>query len=150
MVRQHFAATAAVLVVTATAIGGSSFVQRCPPGEAPCLPAVPTIAFTSTLDTPTATTRVAQFAAAEIYLINADGTALRRLTFNNNLDDSPTLSPKGVSQIVFASNRLRIVGQEPLNASDLFFESREMGRRIGLLVWQRANALFRGRTWRIS
>lgn len=29
-------------------------------------------------------------------------------------------------------------------------ESRELGRRIGLLVWQRANALFYGRAWRIT
>lgn len=120
MAYQHFVATAVVLVVGAGGIGAGNALHQCDPAEAPCLPAVPMIAFTSTLATPGATTRVAQFAAAEIYLLTADGMVLRRLTFNNNLDDFPALSPNGLGQIVFETNRLRIVGAEPLNVSDLF------------------------------
>jgi len=74
---------------------------------------VPTIAFTSTRDDPVAN----PFLAAEIYLMDADFTNPRRLTFNNDGDGFATLSPDG-KKIVFDSNRLR--GAGPLNTSDLF------------------------------
>jgi len=56
--------------------------------------------------------------AAEIYLMNGDGTNPRRLTENNHFDGFPALSSDG-SRIVFDSNRLRAEG-EPFNTSDLF------------------------------
>jgi Tol biopolymer transport system component len=57
--------------------------------------------------------------AAEIYLINADGTNLRRLTDNDSGDAFASSSPDGLGKIVFDSNRLR-TATEPLNTSDLF------------------------------
>ena len=59
--------------------------------------------------------------AAEIYLMNGDGTNPRRLTENNHFDGFPALSSDG-SRIVFDSNRLRSEG-EPFNTSDLFVMS---------------------------
>ena len=56
--------------------------------------------------------------AAEIYLMNGDGTNPRRLTENTHFDGFPALSPEG-KRIVFDSNRLRAAG-EPFNTSDLF------------------------------
>ena len=74
-----------------------------------------TIAFTSTRDDPAA---AIPFNAAEIYLIDADGTNPRRLTVNADGDGFAALSPDG-KKIVFDSNRLR-TETEPLNTSDLF------------------------------
>ena len=56
--------------------------------------------------------------AAEIYLMNGDGTNPRRLTENTHFDGFPALSPDG-RRIVFDSNRLRAEA-EPFNTSDLF------------------------------
>ena len=56
--------------------------------------------------------------AAEIYLMDGDGTNPRRLTQNTYFDGFPALSPDG-EKIVFDSNRLRAEG-EPFNTSDLF------------------------------
>jgi TolB protein len=67
-----------------------------------------TIAFTSTRDDPT----------GEIYLMNPDGTDVRRLTNNTVGDGFVALSPDG-KKIVFDSNRRRAEG-EPQNTSDLF------------------------------
>ncbi len=75
---------------------------------------VSTIAFTSTRDNPT----INPFVAAEIYLIDADGTNPRRLTDNSDAEVFPALSPDG-KKIVFDSNRRRSAG-EPQNTSDLF------------------------------
>ncbi|MGH2375576.1 MAG: hypothetical protein ACREJ4_00360 [Candidatus Methylomirabilaceae bacterium] len=72
-----------------------------------------TIVFTSTRDDPT----IGQ-GAAEIYLMDGDGTNPRRLTANTDADGSAALSPDG-KKIVFDSNRLRAEG-EALNISDLF------------------------------
>ncbi len=80
-----------------------------------------TIAFVSTRHDPAADPAVdAQRAwlAAEIYLMDGDGTNPRRLTENRDSDGFPALSPDG-RRIVFDSNRLRAEG-EPLNTSDLF------------------------------
>jgi Tol biopolymer transport system component len=73
-----------------------------------------TIAFVSTRDDPAANPLL----AAEIYLMNADGTNPRRITFNVDGDGFPSLSPDG-KKIVFDSNRLR-GSNDPLNTSDLF------------------------------
>ena len=59
--------------------------------------------------------------AAEIYLMNGDGTNPRRLTENTYFDGFPALSPDG-RRIVFDSNRRRVAG-EPFNTSDLFVMS---------------------------
>jgi TolB protein len=68
---------------------------------------ISTIAFASTRD-----------GNAEIYLMNEDGTNLRRLTENIDGDAFPVLSPDG-KKIVFESNRNR-TPSEPFNTSDLF------------------------------
>ncbi len=73
-----------------------------------------TIAFSSTRDGPT----INPFVAAEIYLIDGDGTNARRLTYNTDADAFPSLSPDG-KKIVFDSNRRRAEG-EAQNTSDLF------------------------------
>lgn len=79
---------------------------------------VSTIAFTSTRDDPTGTTLAELILAAEIYLIDAEGTNPRRLTENSDGDILPALSPDG-TKIVFESNRRR-AEEEPVNTSDLF------------------------------
>src|SRR6266850_1801980 len=56
--------------------------------------------------------------AAEIYLMDGDGSNPRRVTENTYSDGFPALSPNG-TRIVFDSNRLRAEG-EPFNTSDLF------------------------------
>jgi TolB protein len=56
--------------------------------------------------------------AAEVYLMNPDGTDQRRLTENADGDGFAVLSPDG-KKIVFDSNRNRVQG-EALNTSDLF------------------------------
>src|SRR6266705_2367725 len=80
-----------------------------------------TIAFVSTRHDPAADPAVdAQRAwlAAEIYLMDGDGTNVRRVTENTYADGFPSLSPDG-TRIVFDSNRLRAEG-EAFNTSDLF------------------------------
>ena len=80
-----------------------------------------TIAFVSTRHAPSADPAVdAQRAwlAAEIYLMDGDGSNPRRVTENTYSDGFPALSPDG-TRIVFESNRLRAEG-EPFNTSDLF------------------------------
>src|SRR6185436_7163528 len=56
--------------------------------------------------------------ATQIYLMNENGSNIRRLTENKFADNFPSLSPDG-KKIIFESNRLRAAG-EPLNTSDLF------------------------------
>src|SRR5262249_30746690 len=78
------------------------------------------IAFTSTRDNPTGTPQL----AAEIYLMNPDGSDPQRLTDNAYGDAFPMLSPDGKT-IVFDSNRLTTDlftdshGNPILNISDL-------------------------------
>jgi TolB protein len=76
---------------------------------------VSTIAFTSGRDNPTGNPQL----AAEVYLMDGDGTNPRRLTENADGDAFATLSPDGKGRIVFDSNRNR-GSLEPLNTSDLF------------------------------
>lgn len=73
-----------------------------------------TVAFVSTRHDPTAN----PFAAAEIYLLNGDGTNPRRLTFNDVADGFPQLSPDG-KKVIFDTNRLRET-TDPLNTSSVF------------------------------
>jgi TolB protein len=73
-----------------------------------------TIAFVSTRHDPTGD----PWNASEIYLMDGDGTRVRRLTANTWGDGFPSLSPDG-RRIIFDSNRLRSEG-EPANTSDLF------------------------------
>jgi TolB protein len=79
---------------------------------------ISTIALTTTRDDPAA---AIPFNAAEVYLLDADGTNPRRLTANAFGDGFPVLSPEG-KRIVFDSNRRRSE-TEPLNTSDLFVMS---------------------------
>src|SRR6185436_3458521 len=80
-----------------------------------------TIAFVSTRHDPSVDTETdprRALNAAEIYLMNGDGTNPRRITENSAFDGFPALSPDG-ARIVFESNRLLKEG-EPFNVSDLF------------------------------
>jgi TolB protein len=108
-------------VIPATARAGTGptstnaqVAGACDPANPPCFGLASTIAFTSTRDDPTGIPLL----AAEIYLMNPDGTNPRRLTHNTDGDGFPTLSPDG-KKIVFDSNRNRADG-EPVNTSDLF------------------------------
>jgi TolB protein len=100
----------------------------CDSAPSSCLHLESTIALTSTRDNPAATP--AQL-AAEIYLVNPDGTEPRRLTDNADGDGFPALSPDG-KKIVFDSNRDR-TATEPLNTSDLFLMKTD-GREQTFLV----------------
>jgi TolB protein len=80
-----------------------------------------TIAFVSTRHDPGADPAVdpqRAWLAAEIYLMDGDGTNPRRVTENTYADGFPALSPDG-RRIVFDSNRLRTQG-DAFNTSDLF------------------------------
>lgn len=75
-----------------------------------------TIAFVSTRDNPPSPIPFVN--GGEIYLMNGDGTDVRRLTNNDVSDIFPSLSPDG-TKIIFESNRRRAAG-ELANVSDLF------------------------------
>ena len=79
---------------------------------------VSTIAFVSTRDRPSINPQLGIATDTEIYLMDGDGTNVRRLTNNAYGDCFPSIAPNG-KKIVFESNRLRIES-EPLNTSDLF------------------------------
>src|SRR5437867_9898222 len=79
---------------------------------------VSTIAFVSTRDRPSNNPQLGLAVDTEIYLMNGDGTNVRRLTDNSYGDCFPSISPNGKT-IVFDSNRLR-TEKQPLNTSDLF------------------------------
>lgn len=70
---------------------------------------VSTIAFSSTRDDPTNPNLIL---ASEIYLMDEDGTNLRRLTNNMTGEGFAALSPDG-KKIVFDSTRNRIAGGAP-------------------------------------
>jgi Tol biopolymer transport system component len=80
-----------------------------------CFALVEKVAFTTTRDNPTF---VPIQNAAEIYLMNPDGSDPQRITENEVQDTFPVLSPDG-KKIVFDSNRLR-TESEPINMVDLF------------------------------
>src|SRR4030095_2514368 len=79
---------------------------------------VSTIAFVSSRHQPSADPEFDMSHSTEIYLMDGDGTNVRRLTDNSYGDWFPSISPDGKT-IVFDSNRLRTEG-EPRNTSDLF------------------------------
>jgi TolB protein len=84
------------------------------------------IAFVSTRDDPAGNPLL----AAEIYLMNGDGTNPRRVTENTFGDGFPALSPDG-KRIVFDSNRLRAEGA-PLNTAHLFVMNTDGGEQTPL------------------
>lgn len=88
-----------------------------------------TIAFASTRDDPT--TMPGFVSSGEIYLMNHDGSDLRRLTNNHVSDVFPSLSPDG-TKIIFESNRRRAAG-EPPNVSDLFLMNADGTEQTWLL-----------------
>src|SRR5437773_3571531 len=93
-----------------------------------------TIAFVSTRHDPAADPAIdpmRAWLAAEIYLMDGDGTNPRRLTQNNFADGFPALSPDG-KRIVFDSNRLLTVG-EPFNTSDLFVMKADGTEQLSLV-----------------
>ena len=108
MLRRGGIAGIAVLVITCLLLPGLSQASQT-------FPLVSTIAFSSSRDNPTL---VPPINAAEIYLVNPDGSDPRRLTDNDVGDGFATLSPDG-KKIVFDSNRNRAEG-EAINTSDLF------------------------------
>src|SRR5918994_7416598 len=103
-------ALALPLLVAATSCAPAQIPPR--PTDAATRPS--TIAFVSTRDDPDANPLL----AAEIYLMNGDGSDQRRLTRNTDGDAFPKLSPDG-ARILFDSNRRRREG-DPLNVFDLF------------------------------
>jgi TolB protein len=74
----------------------------------------PAIVFVSTRDNPVGTL----LNASEIYLMDPDGTNVRRLTDNQDGDTLPAISPDG-RRIVFDSNRVRSP-EHPANTPHLF------------------------------
>ena len=78
---------------------------------------ISTIAFISSRYDP-ALKPPAWLLAAEIYLMNGDGTNVRRITHNTTEENFPALSPDG-KRIVFESNRLR-KESDPINWASLF------------------------------
>lgn len=87
-----------------------------------------TITFVSTRDNPTLTPPIN---AAEIYLMNGEGTDPRRLTENAAGDGFSVLSPDG-KKIVFDSNR-NIVAGEPLNTTEMFLMNTDGSEQTPLL-----------------
>jgi Tol biopolymer transport system component len=94
----------------------------------PCFPLVSTIAFVSTRDNPAFTPPAN---AAEIYLMDGDGTDPQRLTDNLYGDGFPVLSPNGRT-IVFDSNRTREAG-EPVKTTAMFLMDRHGNDQTHLL-----------------
>jgi Tol biopolymer transport system component len=106
-----------VVMAAALSLGASGIVtaQQC---------LVSTIAFISNRDHPHDVPPKFRSNASdfEIYLMNPDGTNVRRLTENTDGDAFPAFSPDG-KRIVFDSNRnnaLEDPPQVPLNIGDLF------------------------------
>lgn len=92
--------------------------QSC--AQAGCFHLEPTIVFSTTRDTPGATTRAAAGAAAEVYLMNPDTTNPRRLTNNATGDGFASLSPDG-KRIVFDRLSTGVCGGKTWNnISDLY------------------------------
>jgi TolB protein len=95
---------------------------------------VPTIAFSSTRDSPCIPPPGMQPAVAEIYLMRSVDGNVQRLTDNANCthyDLFAALSPDG-KKIVFDSNRLRL-STDPLNTSDLFLMEPDGSNQVWLI-----------------
>jgi TolB protein len=104
ILRRVIAVSFAALCLSAPGAGAQD-----PVGTSAEFPMIPTIAFSSTRDG----------VGLEIYLMDADGTNVRRLTDDTSGEAFAALSPDGKGKIVFDSNRARLPG-EPVNTSDLF------------------------------
>jgi TolB protein len=115
---------------TQASVGSASLPGQvagaCDPANPPCFRLESTIALVTNRDDPTADPVL----AAEIYLMNPDGTNPRRLTNNHYGDGFPALSPDG-RKIVVDSNRNR-AEDEPLNTSDLFLMNTDGGEQTPL------------------
>lgn len=61
-------------------------------------------------DTPQDTPVVLFRCSDEIYVVNVDGTGLRRLTRDKEIDSTPTWTPDG--RIVFDQARQRVLAEE--------------------------------------
>ena len=122
--RKALVGLSGILILLTAALSGSA--SSLAAGRGSHLRSV--IAFSSTRDNPTFTPAIN---AAEIYLMNGDGTEPRRLTDNTDGDGFATLSPDG-KRIVFDSNRNRGVG-ESLFTSDLYLMKAD-GREQTLLT----------------
>jgi TolB protein len=85
------------------------------PDGSGCFGLVEKVAFTTTRDNPTF---VPIQNAAEVYLMNPDGSDPQRITENEVGDTFPVLSPDG-KKFVFDSDRLRLE-TDPINLVDLF------------------------------
>src|SRR5262245_48645074 len=109
--KPRLALVSAACALSITAGFGLSPTQASAPPELRS-----TIAFASTRDRPSVPRGQS---GLEIYLMDADGTNVRRLTDNLDGEAFPALSPDGKGKIVFDSNRARLPG-EPVNTSDLF------------------------------
>jgi TolB protein len=97
-------------------LGVSAASGESPEGNKGEFPLISTIAFTSTRANPIPLP--GEF-ALEIYLMDADGTNVRRLTEDTSAEAFAALSPDGKGKIIFDSNRARLP-TEPANTSDLF------------------------------
>src|SRR5215210_7325635 len=108
-------------VATVAIVAGSGWIPIA--GQSKLRPA---IVFVSTRDNPAGTLAN----ASEIYLMDADGTNVRRLTDNHDGDSLPAISPDG-TRIVFDSNRLRSADQ-PLNTQHLFLMNTDGSGQVPL------------------
>jgi Tol biopolymer transport system component len=125
----HLAAAglvAVVVLLAVVALPGLGLASSSQPSDGRF--ALVSNAFVSTRDNPTITPPIN---AAEIYLMNPDGTDPRRLTENGAGDGFPVLSPDG-KKIVFDSNR-NIVEGEPLNTLELFLMNADGSDQTPLL-----------------
>jgi Tol biopolymer transport system component len=69
--------------------------------------------------------------SAEIYLMNGDGTNVRRITHNTTGENFPALSPDG-KRIVFESNQLR-KDSDPVNWASLFAMNVDGSEEVSLV-----------------
>ena len=112
MARRLILTALACALLLSAGVGHAARGRQCEPAKQGCFELESTIAFSSNRDTLTVTPVTD---GAEIYLMNPDGSNVRRLTDNVDEDAFANLSPDG-KKIVFDSDRLS--GQ--FNVSDLF------------------------------
>jgi len=106
-----------VLVLFLPVLIAASLLAQAPKGGVKDASPFSSIVFISSRHDTTLTSP-AWLTASEIFIMNADGTKVRRLTQNTFADGFPALSPNG-RRIVFESNRLR-KSTDPINWASLF------------------------------